>query len=362
MTRPERIWLPGKLFIDDDGELLTGKGAGLLVEAEGYPRSALGSVGRLTDLRHTMWLVERSRLDEDLAREFAIVLPERLLDRDVQPFAHRWLSELPLLCFSGAKWDRIVRDERLRVYRIAIAERDGKVTFELEAAGGKERGVVFAATLDAIEAAARALAQQTEARPLMREIPVVDRLLRHFSGGALDEASVLAAFQAASLLEPGYGYRGALDGSPATIEQVQHGARALEAAFAAIAPRAEMQRELAATVLDALVAPPLEGSLPPQLPSLGEATRIVVPELRITVASFDGHLREGGEPSRELVLPERERWFVAAVEPWRPEIPPALAEELKLVLKERSPPPEWLVLVAVGLLVALALVSLLLKR
>ncbi|MBM4359145.1 MAG: hypothetical protein FJ096_13650 [Deltaproteobacteria bacterium] len=360
MARPARVWLPGKLFVDDDGELVTGRGAGLLVEADGFPRQALGSVGKLVDLRHTMWLVERAKLDDTLVREFALVLPERLLDRDVQPFAHRWLAELPLVCFSGVKWDRIVRDERLGAYRVAIVERDARVFFELEVAGGKRRSLSLSVEVAALEAAARA-SEAPDMRSTIRETSIVDRLLREFTRGVLDEASVLAAFQAASLLEPGYGYRGALDGSPATIEQVQYGARALEAAFAAIEPRALTQRELAEAILESLVAPVLEGAPPPRVPTFGEAMRIVVPELRVSLASVGGSLREGSEAPDELVLPEVERWFVAEVEPWRPEIPPALAAQLQRVLKEREAPPEWLVLVAVGLLVLLALVSLLLR-
>lgn len=361
MTRPARVWSPGALFIDDDGEVVRGRGAGLLVETEGYPSRALGSVGRLADLRHAMWLVERASLDDAMVREFAFVLPETLLDRDVQPFAYRWLASLPLVCFSGVKWDRVVRHDRLRGYRVAIVERGGRVYFELSAAGGKRAGFDLKVAIDDLEAAARAVDAEAEGDRLARAPSVIDRVLRGLSHGALDEASVLAAFQAASLLEPGYGYRGALDGSPATIEQVQYGARALEAAFASIGPRAESQHELTAALVDALAAADAEAAATVKLPLFGLATRLASSELKLDGRLLEFVWSEGGQPREELVLPEEPRWFVSEVEPWRPVIPAALAKALERVLKEPAPPPEWLVFVAVATLVALAILSFLLR-
>ncbi|NDA75870.1 MAG: hypothetical protein EBY27_07885, partial [Synechococcaceae bacterium WB8_3_299] len=108
MTKPPRIWVPRQVFVAEDGELIVGSSVGQFVEVQGIPRGTLGRRQRLLDARHTLWMVERAALDETLIRDYALVLPERLIDAEVQPNAHRWLSELPLVCISGIKAERII--------------------------------------------------------------------------------------------------------------------------------------------------------------------------------------------------------------------------------------------------------------
>lgn len=357
-----RLWVPGVVFVTDEGEVRRGSGAGRLVDAAGYPTRAAGAVAKLADLRHTLWLVERARLDDELVERYAIVLPERLLDPDEQPHARRWFSELPLLCVSGVKWERIVGEDRVRLHRVSVSDEGGRVVLAIESAGGRVPRTRVAVAVDALVEVAQGAPEGRSVSRLVAEETVVDRFLRTVSGGALDEGAVVAAHQAATLLEPGYGYRGATDGSPATIEQVQYGARALEAAFSQIFPRADEQRVLAESLLMVLDTPRAEGESMPSAPDGAALERETLRALELSAEELEGEAMVDGERASPLVLGADPRWFVPKPEPWRPEIPPSLARELSRVLEERAPPPQWLVLLAVALLIGLALLSLFLRR
>jgi hypothetical protein len=78
--------------------------------------------------------------------------------------------------------------------------------------------------------------------------------------------------------------------------------------------------------------------------------------------ALHGTYTTAGRTVDELALPSIFRYFVTEFEPWQPTIPPGLARELASVLRERKPPPTWVALLAVALLLAIAAVSFALRR
>jgi hypothetical protein len=305
-------------------------------------------------------LVERSALDPVLVDEQAIVLPDKLIDRERQPHAERWLAQLPLVAISGLKWERLVAADRLRVYRVAVDERGGRTTIGIEARGGGRARIAFEADLAKLK---RAIGEQDgeRQRRLHPEASLVDRLLRRLSGEVLCEDAVVLAWQAAQLLEPGYGYRGAPDGTPVSIEGVELGVRGLEAVRAQIDRRAAQQREQADAIVAALAQAEGTSGAEVAVPQFHLATRVVEEELTIDLARASAEYSVDGEPHAELRLPSYDRFFVAEIEPWQPELPAALRSELADKSSARKPPPEWLVLVVVAVLLAIALTAYALK-
>ena len=362
MPIPERVWVPRRLYVSDDGELKLGRGAGQLFDLPGLPVGTIGRRQRLLDARHTLWVVERQALDEKLIEDYALVLPERLIDADVQPHAHRWLAHLPLVCISGIKSERIVREDRLRVYRVAVDERRGVLMFEVDASGGGKSPWSFGARAAELEAGGWG-GEECESR-LGLEPPssMVDRLLRHLSGGVLDEESLVAALQAVTLVEPGCGYRGATDGVPATIEEVQFGARAVEAVFAQVDRRAEGQVAYADAIVAELSMARGEEKTSPTLPIYGEVQRVWDAERTLDLRAVNASYSSNGTELDVLALPREVRFFIGECDRWQPRIPAELARELASVLRKRQPPPQWVALLMVALLIGLITVSFVLRR
>ena len=356
---PERLWVPRLCVVSDDRELIAGTMAGILLRAEALRHSTVGRAMHLTDLRHTIWLVERSELDDGIIDEQAIVLADKLIDRERQPHAQRWLQGLPLVCVSGLKWQRIVDQDKLRIHRVAVDERHGRVSLAVEAAGGGRPPWSFEADLGQLEAAARAAGEGPRQGMLRPVSSLCDRLLRRLSRDVLSEEAVVAAWQAAELVEPGYGYRGAPDGSPASIERIERNVRALEVVFAQIDARAERQRERAEEIALALRQGKDAEGEEISLPVYGRAERFGEEEVPLALGE-EASYQLAGEAKSELVLPGYPRWFVAAFEPWEPTLPAELARELERE-QERKPPSQWAVLVAVLVLAAIAAVSLALR-
>jgi hypothetical protein len=351
----ERIWVPGRLWVTSDDELRAGPSAGLTSSGRALAKSPLGRAQQLGDLRHTLWLVERAQLEPSVIDDQALVLPEKLVDRERQPHAHRWLARLPLLCVSGLKHARLVDHGKLRVYKVAVDERRGKLTIAVEAAGAGRPAWSFEGLLPALERAAAAAGPT--ARALHPAPSFADRLLRELTRGVLDESAVVAAWQAAELCEPGYGYRGATDGSPASLEEVEAGVRALEAVFAQIDERARAQDEAAREIATALRQADADHVA---IPVYGEADRFIEEEVRIELVAGEGRHQVGDETRSELVLPSYPRWFVSGVEPWEPTLPPAIEAELE---KRRSAtvPSQWLVVALLALLAVIAAISFMLR-
>jgi len=362
MTKPPRIWVPRQVFVAEDGELIVGSSVGQFVEVQGIPRGTLGRRQRLLDARHTLWMVERAALDETLIRDYALVLPERLIDAEVQPNAHRWLSELPLVCISGIKAERIIPEDRLRLFRVAVEESGKALVLSVDVRGGGKASTSLSLDLSAVAQKVTPTGGDELRRRARGPSSLVDRVLRQATNGALDEDSVVAAWQAVTLIEPGYGYRGALDGTPATIEQVQFGARALEAVFSQINERADAMLPDAQAIRSALARPRSEDDSRLQLPPYGEVDCVVEEPVTLRLDAFHGTYTTAGRTVDELALPSIFRYFVTEFEPWQPTIPPGLARELASVLRERKPPPTWVALLAVALLLAIAAVSFALRR
>ncbi len=362
MPIAERLWAPHRLFVTDDGELKLGRGVGQFFDLPELPPGTIGQRQRLLDARHTLWVVERSRLDEKLIEDYALVLPERLIDRDLQPHAHHWLAQLSLISISGVKSDRLVGEGRLRVYRVAVEERAGGLEFAVEAAGGGTEPWTFSASVAELEATEHASDVSDPRGHLKPAVSVVDRVLRQLSAGVLDEDSVIAALQAVTLIEPGCGYRGALDGVPATIEEVQFGARALEAVFSQVDPRAETQQASVAAIAAALSMPRADEEPLPCVPLYGDVERLWVEPLALELGPLHGKCSVGGTEKTALVLSRELRFFVANSDRWQPTIPAELRRELRQVLRARQPVPLWLAFLAVPLLVAIIVVSLVLRH
>ncbi len=356
-AEPPRVWVPYLVRLSDDRELVMDRAAGTLCGA--LARGHVGSRGALAELRHTLWLVQRVDVDEAFVREHALVLPERLVDAELHPHAHRWLRELSLVCVSGLKWQRLAKGERVRIFRVAIEEEGGRVLFDFESAGGGRKGRRFRAHLDALEVA-REAAELRSHGDVVRRGPTMppsalDRVLRALSADALSEEAVLAAYEAAALVEPGYGYRGATDGTPASIDELAPDIVALDHAFAQVSARAEGQREDATAIVATLERASRAGQSSVQIPIYGEAWRVVEVAVRLP-------LGEDAEPMAELVLSAVDRWFVARGDRYEPTIPSELMTEARRRIPGVRAPPEWAVLVVLAVLGAIAALAALLER
>jgi hypothetical protein len=342
------------LYVSDDRELCTGRMSGMLSSARGLRHAKLGRAQKLIDLRHTLWMVERASLDDAIVDEQAIVLPETLVDKERFPRAHGWLAALPLVAVSGLKWSRLVEQDRVRLYRVAVDEKKGDVAIEVEAAGGGREPwrirVGHGELLAAVRAAAgERLAIEAPASP-------VDRLLRQLSAGAVSDDAVIAAWQASQLIEPGYGYRGATDGSPASIEEIEREVAPLDAVCAQIEERAQRYREKASAIVEALRAARDSDAEEVPVPVYRQARRLVEKEVRVELRDYE----VAGEPQPQLVLPSYPRWFVAEVEEWEPTAPPGLVREREEP-GESKPPSQWLVLAMMLLLCGIAIISFVLR-
>jgi hypothetical protein len=310
VSRP-RLWIPGLVYVTDDGELCVGRSAGYGGEGPAFSDLRCGRRRSLEHWTHTAWLVARRSLDRKLVDEQGIILPESSITEDDLPHAHRWLREQPLLCVSGLGVARL-REAGVRVYRVAL-DASAERVLELECEGGKTPPGSLRVPLDALCAAGSGA---DRARG-----PAIDRLLRLVSDGVLDEQAVLAAFDARSLVEDGYGYRGALEGKFSSIDCVERALRPLDVLFGQVYERAEPMRELGAAVCSVLKDAPADVA-ELELAGYGAARRTTVPALRVALeASVENVL--GGEPVSELELPAESRWSVDGIEPWSPVLGPS---------------------------------------
>lgn len=336
-TPRPRLWVPGLLYVSSEGELQAGAHVGYSDPSRAFRYTPLGPVRTLDDWTHRAWLVERAALRQRQVDDHAIILPETLVDREMQPHAWRWLAAQPLVCVSGLKVRQLV-DAGLRVYSVACnAAGDGRL--ELTATGGAGPRVELSAPLSALRAAATSPA---DARPTLdqhADPSVIDRALRHLTDGAATEASVVQALAARCLVEDGYGYRGARAGEFRSVEAIARDARGLDTLFEQIFVRAEEQRDAAKAVRAALPTKPVEADRL-ELPTYGAARRVTAPPIHIAASSQAGgasvRMSIGAEQLADLELSQVDRWFVDDVADWSPTLPSTLEQEMAGARDARS--------------------------
>jgi hypothetical protein len=264
---------------------------------------------------------------------------------------------------SGTKHQRLL-DAGLRVYTVehGVEEEDELV---VSAMGGERAEWVFRARVpDLVPLELRDQMSKISSRSARREVrELMDRTLAIISRDVLREASVMNAYAARALVEPGYGYYGATDGTAAPVEAIQRKVRGLEALFAQIYERAGPMREEAREIAKAVAGTGIDDERV-ELPVYGGAHRRYIDPYSIALATDDDE--DGprfvfqGEPREELTYPAEVRWVVDRVKMWSPKLPDDLERELTKEIVVRKPPPAWLALSLVGVLVAIVVLGLLL--
>jgi len=316
-ARP-RLWCPGLACVTPAGAVQLGRTVGYSSHDRSFRRLCCGRRSRLEYWTHVAWLVPRMALDAGLVAEHAIILPESLVDKEAQPHAYRWLHEQPLVCLSGVTWRRLA-EARVRAFRVSFdATREREL--EVEDTGGPGGPSLLTVSLQALESAASVVNQGLPLLDVHGDPSPIDRALRLLSGGVLDELSVLNAFDARRLIEDGYGYRGAVEGSFTEITTVTRELRVLDALFGQIFRRAAPMRKVAGGLLAALSHAPRNAS-EVAVPLYGTASRVVVPALHVPGVE---RLVLGGASCPDLELSSERRWSVTRVDSWSPRVPPHL--------------------------------------
>jgi hypothetical protein len=314
-ARTPRLWVPGLAYFTDAGDVHLGRNAGYNGQGPAFRGLRFGRRGRLASWTHVAWLVQRSALHPGRIDAHGLTFPESLIDSDAQPHAHRWLREQPLVCVSGGAW-RQLADGGVRVYRVAF-DAAGRRELDIEGINAPGGPSSLTVGLDALESAMTAAWNGHTLLDVQGDPSPIDRALRLVSDGALDEASVLNAFDARCLIEPGYGYRGAEHGQLADIDRVARECRPVDAVFGQIFERAGGMRALAERLLTALSHAAADAS-EVGVPVYGVARRLIVPALHVRGAS---RLVLHGEARDELELSSERRWSVDGVDAWNPMVP-----------------------------------------
>lgn len=352
-----RIWVPGVLFVSDEQELLVGDHVGFNGRGKAFAVSRCGHAGSVREWRHRAWLVRRDDLDEAIVEEHAIILPETLLDPDVQPHARKWLASQPLVCVSGAKVTRLL-GAGLRIYTVEHgADVDG--LFAVSAEGGERAGWSLSIPFDelcpdSIRPEGDAVSRLWRSERLELRT-FIDRVLDEISRGVLREAAVVNALAARILIEPGYGYRGATFGTAAPVEEVGQALRGLDSLFEQVFRRAKSQRGEAREIARAVETVPADAKSLDEIPVYGSARRVTLDELVIPIR--EGTYLRAGDEQAVLVLPEQARWFVDRVASWTPKLTPELEEELEEQAVSVAAPPAWVTLTLSGVLLAIIIIG-----
>jgi hypothetical protein len=314
-ARAPRLWVPGLAYFTDAGDVHLGKNAGYNGQGTPFRGLSFGRRGRLASWTHVAWLAPRATLHPALIDAHGLTFPESLIDRDAQPHAHRWLREQPLVCVSGGAW-RQLADAGVWVYRVAF-DAGGRRELEIEGINAPTGPCSLTVGLDALERAMTVGWNGHTLLDVQGDPSPIDRALRLVSHGALDEASVLNAFDARCLIEPGYGYRGAEHGHLADIDRVARECRAVDAVFAQIFERSVGMRALAERVVTALSHAAADAR-EVGVPVYGVARRLIVPALRVPGVP---RLVLHGEANDDLELPSERRWSVDGIDAWNPVVP-----------------------------------------
>ena len=336
---------------------MVGDHAGFNGHGQAFIKSRIGHFTSLRGWRHRVWLVAREELNDKLVDEHAIILPHLLLDPDSQPNARRWLAEQPLVCVSGMKVQRL-KDAGLRVFTVEMGV-EGDSELRVRAEGGERATWELRGPLEEfLPEELRVGVDRNIVRAERREVrTLVDRLLDYVSRGTLREASVCNAMAARTLVEPGYGYHGATDGTAIPVGRVQQKMRGLEALFEQVYERASPMRDDAYEIERAVTRAPGDAE-EIEVPVFDRAHRELLAEMNVRLDGVQYIV--DGEPQEELVLPELARWIVRRVASWTPKLPSDVEAALDRDAR-RPPPPLWIAMLLVAVLVAFIVVGLIMQ-
>jgi hypothetical protein len=193
----------------------------------------------------------------------------------------------------------------------------GDRVLDIESTGGPTAPSSLKVGLDALETAALAASSGRWLLEVQGDPSPIDRVLRLVSGGALDESSVLNAFDARCLVEDGYGYRGALEGHFNEMTGLARRLEPVDMLFGQIFDRAATMRAVAVRLLEVL-AQAMPEATQVSVPLYGVAHPVDVPALCVPPGE---QLVLGGQPEQALELPAERRWTVAGVDTWSPRLP-----------------------------------------
>ena len=205
----------------------------------------------------------------------------------------------------------------MRTFRVAFdASSDG--VLDIEDTGAPAAGSSVTVALDALERATAVACQERPLLDVQGDPSPIDRVLRLVSGGLLDESSVLNAFDSRCVVEDGYGYRGALEGTFNEMDEVAHELGALDTLFGQIFERAATMQAAAESLAGALAEAMPAASTVSVPRDGGTARRLTVPALRVPLG---GPPVVDGPTDSDLELPAEERWSLDGIDSWSPRLP-----------------------------------------
>lgn len=314
-----------------DGEVVLGPHQGYQFDA--YSGAIFPSSGSVSDWKSTAWLIARNDLEAARAA-VELSLPEKAIDAEALPAVHRWLCAQPLVCVRGNDVVAL-RKAGLRIYEVSFV-RTADDFFSVRAEGGDLPTKHLSGPLNAFVPNTADPDVDDGEDPLGYADPtLIDRMLHAVSDGVLSERAVVNAFDARSMIRPGYGHYGEADGKPLGRTTLTHELRGVECLLAQLYERAETQRDSAQAIASALASVGQEEDHV-TLPGYGRVTRERVAPVTL---AFDVDKTEDLDPSyevdgklrSELPLASRDRWRLESdsFEPWEPTLPAEIEASLR---------------------------------
>ena len=341
-TRP-RLWVPGVLYVDPATTLHIGDHAGIVPSEE-----------HVDSWQCEVHLLVKASLDEAVRKAVSLQLPEEVIDAAASPVAHRLATRAELVAVRPSTFTTAIA-AGARGFVVAHDRTDGTLTLRREEPGRAPtvlRHRLAALTTPEIErAGAGNDPDVVEALHEAMLDGLIDRLLRHFSDGAIDEASVVLALELALAIEPTF----FAPPSRSSLSRIRTTPKTavpdLEALAAKIEERGRAHEATAAQIADALTTAAPDVDLV-AIPIYETARRQRV--LALTLQT------DKGEPV--ATLPAYTRWVVDEVEDYRPEIPDVLSVRASVVEARRESRTAWLVILMMVVLAVLAVVIVLVVR
>lgn len=309
-----RLWCPGLVFVTRQGDVRLGLSVGYSSGDSSFRPLDCGYRSEIAYWTHTAWLVSRRALNPRVVAEHAIILPEALIDRDVQPHAHRWIRQQPLVCVSGSTWQRLAA-AAVRVFRVSF-DATGDRVLEIESGDGPSGRWLLTVGLDELESATTAACRGRSLLDDQGDPSPIDRVLRLVSGDVLDESAVLNAFDVRSLIEDGYGYHGALEGHFNGMDDLARRLESVDELFGEIFDRAKKMHAVAVRLREGLANAAADAQKV-SVPLYGHARAVLVPAVR---AQWGDRSALSGQMEPEIFLAPERRWTVAGVDAWSPRL------------------------------------------
>lgn len=311
-----RLWIPGRVFEHDDGELSIGPSAGLCLDPW---RS-------IHDWKSDVLVVRRVEVERLPADERDLLLPERAIDRARYPSLARWASLLPLVPVDPAD---LKHGQSLGLRVISVGFHRVSDGLGIHASGGGRPAVSLDGVVHSMWPGPSDDEGEDDAS--QRDEHAIDRMLRELTDGDADEVSVIAAQDAHFLLgnHVGRGPQGE------ELDRACH-----DAIWRQVFDRAGRQRDHAERILaafddatdpSATVAVPVRG---------GDARRV---ERRARTLSFvasagslaDRYERAGARPG-SLRLAPTSTWVLPPNDRWEPAPSDELAAEMRARARTRG--------------------------